>query len=1079
MIVNWITKNVTNADLILIYQKWIGTESNWDGIIEAVTYVGEQISSFFLKTPGPADRFEWQDSTLYFQVPLSLFFGDLLKASNNLAYDSDVKNVIGGEAESSLGRKLDIPSILGFDEMIDDLFGEGKPDGEFRTVAELEQKLKNDPEAFAKITAGAQGVEYKKPTDEELISLRQCALVTRLLHNDDAPIKFGNYFNDVNFKNSPLNPNGNNPGHSRIYPVDPSYDPNMFYNKCNISFEAKQTLEVNDSNDVNSPTTLFKTLWWVFESIDGSLKEIELALTQNDKERKEIKDYYKLLKAQSIYSTGEDPRNKAKVKSLLGEGFDNKGAVDSAITSIISATGSFDESDGAYYFLKDLEIKYEGTNPSTARDDVQVQMTFELSSMKALQCVIATVPKEFTATVENPEIKLYELITLPNTNKVSKGPGAYLKNQYSPEYSRVRLKVFNGVDHKSDLIIDLSTIDHSISRSSDTGATTLTINYRGFFEAMMNMPFNDALASEDTLKKREEIHGEAMSVIQTKDCKPELINKAMRIEQEIFRRETKKLSANSILTKLTSKRLIHGYTIKEDQLMARAVNGTLDAFQDYVTGIAPGSGLSDVQIKKIEDATDEIKKGDADKDNDKTSLEFMRNKFFFLGDLLYHVSGCLYKSEDSAEMRDIAKNMNIRFILGSFNVPNPKTRDGSMITINPACIPIDLAFFIEWFNSTIVNKGLTTYPVGIFIKELVERLVNNIIFEVCFSSLLPSETPPVVKVQFMSNFDEQGWFLKDTNGWLHPDNPYYENPYLVDLEGKNIFIKDALYNTRDPNKTVYDVNPFNYCVIYQQFPTFSHYTVKDKTQKLRNKSFVPTIFYGAKNTRFNYVSDVSFSKTDSPFLREARYFNSNYGNLSLLSNVYDLGFSFSRRKANTYFYPGIIINFVLLDWDASDTVSPYVKLKNNQGAANNPSNSDDYTVFGQANPHSEDTLAHILGFGGYFIVKSVVYKLGQTEDVWDIQITTKFMGTDAAKNDVRKDATDERIEDKSDCVEAYNSLTKRARDLAGEGDEFFTNAVKTKEVTSNNAVRQPEVPEESLNVEDRIGVSNLSGESEQ
>ena len=51
--------------------------------------------------------------------------------------------------------------------------------------------------------------------------------------------------------------------------------------------------------------------------------------------------------------------------------------------------------------------------------------------------------------------------------------------------------------------------------------------------------------------------------------------------------------------------------------------------------------------------------------------------------------------------------------------------------------------------------------------------------------------------------------------------------------------------------------------------------------------------------------------------------------------------------------------------------------------------------------------------------------------------------------------------------------------MAGEGDEFFTNAVKTKEVTSNNAVRQPEVPEESLNVEDRIGVSNSSGESEQ
>ena len=1029
----WIAANVTDPDLKLIYQNWIQNPDTVTQIKDFVsTFSLDGYSGFFQSVRSKPDFQIVDGRTFLGQFTWAGLLSDLTQSTNKIGETETTFTPVGGGAAIQKPSKIDLPGILGFDNFLDNLLGteRRRGDRDARSVADLEEALKKFPDLFAKISGGARGVEYKEPTDEELISLRQCGLITRLLH-DDAPIKFSNYFNTQYFSNSPLNSNGATSGHERIYCVDPAYDPNLFYNRCHISQNAKQRLAVYNSNDTQSNAALFKSLFWVFETKDG-LKEIELALSTDTKDQREAENYYKLTKARSLWSSGLSTQIiNARIKNILGES-QTAGQIDLSIQQALQPEvvpdGQVVVDSQAYYFLNDIEIKYEGTNPSTARNDVQVQMSFTLSSMMALECEMATIPKKHTGT-EDAIIKLYELITLPVTNKVAKGPGAFLQNQFNPEYSRVRLKVYTGDGDLCDLIIDLSTIDHSMSRESETGKTTLTINYRGFFEAMMNMPFNDALADQQTIARREKLHAKAMETIKGNDCKPELINKAVRMEQEIFRREAQEMSAMSLLSRLSTKRLIHGYQLEEDQVQARAINGTLDAFQDYVKLVSPGVGtISEAQIEKVQE---QAKKAKEDEDTDAKDLEFLKNKFFFLGDLLYMVSGCLYLG-DTPNMRPLVKNMNMRFMIGSINVPNPKTRDGSMMTINPACIPVDVAYFVEWFNSVIVNKGVTSYPVGIFIKELIERLINNIIFEVCFSSLLPSENPPVIRSTFISNFDDQGWFIKNSNGWFNPDKPNYRKKGQSSgfMKRQNLFKKDAQFNL-GTSDDVYNVNPYNYCIIYQQFPTFSQYTTRDSTQKLRNTNYVPTIFYGAKNTNFNYVSSVSFAKTDSPFLREARYFNSNYGNLSLLSNVYDLNFSFIRRKANTFLYPGIIINFALLDW-AATKVSPYQSISDNSANRGGEPDADDYIVLGQSNPHSPNTLAHILGFGGYYIIKSVVYKLGQTDDQFEIAITTKFMGTDAVKKLDRSSEDPSRIEDKQVCIEAFNQLADRVNELPGE-----------------------------------------------
>jgi len=526
----------------------------------------------------------------------------------------------------------------------------------------------------------------------------------------------------------------------------------------------------------------------------------------------------------------------------------------------------------------------------------------------------------------------------------------------------------------------------------------------------MNMPFNDVLASPDILKEREKISSELMQKIKTNNCESGVLREALRLEQEIYRAQSKTTTAGSILKRLADRNVIHSYQIDETKLSLNSINGSLNPYYNYVTHVSTSKG--DVTTLQLMEALDEEEKKKSDDQDKEVIADALRNKFFFLGDLMWVMSDCLFE-EDSDAMLPLAKSMNIRFMVGCIEVPDPKDTS-QKLTINPVCIPVDLAFFTEWFNSTVVSKGLSTYAVGIFIRDLLDRLVNNIIYDVCFATLPPGESPPIIRSQINSDFSTDGWFQRNKDdSWFYPLNPLQDNRTRPCL-----FLKDAY--ARSPEK-ISDVNPQNYIVIYQQFPSFSYGNVGNGKKNLKDSQHVPTIFYGNKNTKYNYVSNVTFSKTNSQFLREARYFNSNYGNLSLLSNVYDLSFSFNRRKANTFFYPGCIINFVLLDWDTDlETKSPYQLLSDSSGS---------YEKFNQNNPHSNKTLAHILGLGGYYMIKSVSYKMEQLDTDWTISISTKFLGTDG-KNELIRDNSDEKnVEAKKACEKAFNEIRTKAQGL--------------------------------------------------
>ena len=355
---------------------------------------------------------------------------------------------------------------------------------------------------------------------------------------------------------------------------------------------------------------------------------------------------------------------------------------------------------------------------------------------------------------------------------------------------------------------------------------------------------------------------------------------------------------------------------------------------------------------------------------------------FFLGDLLDVISDCIYEMPGDYIMRPAYQDMNLGFMASTFSLPNLTGKNEiDDITRNILTVPIELDFFVKWFNDSVINKDLIYYPIGTMIKDLVERLISSLLFETCFSS--PGDLPPLFRTMYVTDCSKpektRDWrdaFKKqhDPRQGPGPSQTKLAKGFYYDVER---YIRDhPNYPFIRQNSNMATSDRRNYCIIYCMRPMIlnrkSKYNILNDKDSF--KKYVPVINYGIQNTNANYLSDVKFSKTNSPGLRESRYFSNMNGSLSLLSNVYDLSFSFKNRAGNTLFYPGQMFDFRLIDK-------------------------------GLGSPHDPRSDAFHLGFGGYHIVKSVTYNLTQLGTDFTINVDSKFLDTKAPK-EIHRASTD-------------------------------------------------------------------------
>lgn len=837
------------------------------------------------------------------------------------------------------------------------------------------------------------------PSTLSLKEREQCYLVSGLLYPNDT--RWDEYWNimvgsDDEAKSiSPLSPKFKEgfEGHNRIYPVTNEFDSRSFMNKAFVGEETKDIFpliaEDIGNNKGQGHDEIHKQLWWVFDDPDneGVLREIQLNLSSYETNQKRAQTSSALKRALRILnndnlSVAEKTlrvqelnlektviRNKKPVKVKIPA---RENAIFAALQELQELEYSAQKSKASrssangYYYLEQMTIDFKGTNPSTARNDVEVGMEFNLSSLRALGLPMheGSLTRKVNGVNQEYQVKLYDLITLPNTEALSKGFGSDDSTQYNPQYSRVRLKIKAKGDSESNLIIDLNTIDYNFTRAGATGVTSMSVSMRGFFESMLSLPENDIMTNPQQREARDKKQSEIDAAIREKNSLGDDATDAQRDEAKAIidgkKKELKDLlnrqlpDGSSIVKKLSDLSLIHGYEI---------------------------SNRASTQFNLLVPIIDQnfVKNAAYKNSSNKT-------KFFFLGDLLYVLLDVLYK-EAEAELMPRLKQLNMRYIISSIKIP--RTQDGAYdeLTINPACIPISYDFFIEWFNAIVIKKNPTNYRVGIFIRDLLERLINKIIYETCFTSEQTLMLPPKIRNTFVATTDAD-WYVKDDNGFLNPDKPF-------NSDDKKGFLSRNILDVNEDNSALgRKIRSKNYCLIYpayiQAIKGISQIANVPEADTLKKQPYTPNLFYGTEMVDYNFLSNVSFSKNTGDFLREARYSNTNYGSLSLLSNVYDLSFSFQSKGANTVLYPGVVINFILLDWNYDGGESnPYEYLKEVGG---------DYSkAFGDSNPHDNTKIAHLLGFGGYFIITAVKYILGQTIQDFEIQVTCKFNGMDNAK----------------------------------------------------------------------------------
>ena len=599
-----------------------------------------------------------------------------------------------------------------------------------------------------------------------------------------------------------------------------------------------------------------------------------------------------------------------------------------------------------------VEISYEGTNPSTARNDVDVVITFKASTID-----------EFNKTWSyeyDPDVNysLFDLVLFPFYDKDADGYGKMFKSQFSPNYNRLRLyyraranKTPQSNDPpsakesseiydwylKNSNVLDLTVIDHDFSRNGESDQYELKITYKGYVQSLLTRPETDALSDEgikETRKARESLLEAAAET----GCSQVQINRIITSLNTAAQADIKDITAGILKDLYLRKQRNTGkgiFLLDNTQLREAIRNDSdgvnVDTLRNYIAGGNPiineggSNNLATQASLPAEGVQDSLVSGES-------------IYFFYIADLLDVIlehSGLFKGGGVSTSMGSIKQEL--KFILGSFNYIDTS---GNTYNINIGHVPISVDFFKEWYKETIVDKDLYIYPCLSFIRDLFERVLTNLLSEVCYKT---EETQRfLVRTSFFAGSKIDGAYSNDSVLDYYYDtikNQIRNDGSFVDTVAKMSQIDNKFYPliTNDYDKDVTDYN--NYCIIYVQGPA----VVTDPA----DSRFVPE--FHINNGNVLGERDFTFSKTDQTGLREARYFRNSSSGITMLASVYNT--TVTLEVPLCFLYPG-----------------QFYKITMESGKGNRPTfqpgkNSKTYHIFEE------------LGLDGYYAITKSTYKL--------------------------------------------------------------------------------------------------------
>jgi hypothetical protein len=628
-------------------------------------------------------------------------------------------------------------------------------------------------------------------------------------------------------------------------------------------------------------------------------------------------------------------------------------------------SADFDKGDGMG--LKSFSITLNGSNPATARKDIQARLSLYFQSFgdflkerisydgrqyRFVDLIIQPVPNE-EGTVNNIEV-IHPNQYDPSFYRIRAQMGYALPSD--EEFSKLASKNYTQSDLKKlkqAIIITnqsyyLNAVDHDIQVRPD-GSVEVNIEYQAYQETALKSPRFDALSTPQIIKKMRENYKNFNDLLRTGKCssaKLQEFKSGMSAQEAIM----KKQSLQSIIRRLMIRKRIYNCKIVEANAIFFRNNGYFkDCVLERTSEYESCADTSVANAARFILTSDSLPTTD---DFDFTDKKDLIIQYFYFGDLLYTIMDTMFTSINGDKPTHGAQNF--KFILGSFDLDAFGTQ---VKGVNIATIPISLEYFMSWFSANVIEKGNTRkqFPIIEFVRNLSNNLMRRTLIESCSNVAL------VKNLAFQT-----GQILAANPGKKN----IFEQEKVVGWSGKkaNLYIKCG----DNKSKVLPLAGASTEGDLGLSIEDFTNYTILDVMGSNLTRVGEGNYARDIENGRFHLhigsnrgiVKNISFSKTDIQYNREARFLQHGIDGLLQLSQVYKANV---KMFGNTIFYPGMEFY-----------INPY-------GLGG--------TILGSPTQGGTDaSIANKLGFGGYHTIINIRTTLTPGKFETDVEALWYYSG---------------------------------------------------------------------------------------
>ena len=566
---------------------------------------------------------------------------------------------------------------------------------------------------------------------------------------------------------------------------------------------------------------------------------------------------------------------------------------------------------GAEFGIKEFSFSFNGTNPATARNDIEAKLSLYFQSFKDF--IERRNDMAFVDLIIHPSPDKGETINAAHPDfysaknyRIKVDVGWELSSIQELNYPAPRVKLLREALQKTNKSFYLNRIDETLDFRDD-GSVQIDIEYRAYAETATKGTALDALSTHESRKARNEVRDDYLKVVNSAKCSPEQL---ARIQSQLEQMEAlvKRQSYQSIYKRLLCNDSMHFARMDRDTAQRSFRLGRFDRAVELQFPNFDNEDLSQI------------------------SRDYEEISYFYLGDLLYAILDSIYQEQPNVS-EYIDGTEKFKFILSSFKYEDPFKRGQARI-INIGSIPISNEIFKEWFTDNVLKSERNSYPIMFFIRDLCKYLITEILTENCFKKSLDKKFE--FKTMTFTGLGNSSGGCRMTE--MYP-SPQTSNNVVAKLS--TYYDKGVLPLVTDDGGGNNIDDLYHYILIFANGPKI---ILENSAYKTGNKTEdgARGLYHYQIGRDRGILKKMKFSKTDIAFLREARYLNNGFDGLMQLANVYKVSLD---MIGNTLYYPGMEI---------------YIDPVGFMGGS-----TQDF------NPSLPGSVANKLGFGGYHIVEKV------------------------------------------------------------------------------------------------------------